>query len=323
MSSSLAAEAAQALPSLGPTMGAMSLALIIASILYGTTNLQAVIYFKEYPDDWWFYRLSIATLWVLDTLHIAFNMHVLYFYTISSFGNYIAILKFVWSFKLGLVIYNMIVFCVHIVYCVRLWMLGRYFHRIIPWFITVIVIGICATSIIFCREVYTISYITEINKISPTIEAGLTTTVSVDIIIAFAMSYYLLKGRTSTGSFSTNIKLVALMRLILISGLGTSALGLASLITFLVFPGTLIFMAIGIVTSKLYINSLLAMFNARERRQQKNVGTSFPSTFRAQGEENITNPIPLSDIISSVQTSDDMVFDNCKSERQYHISEAV
>ncbi|KAK0213414.1 hypothetical protein DFS33DRAFT_1289041 [Desarmillaria ectypa] len=37
----------------------------------------------------------------------------------------------------------MFVFSIHIVYCVRLWMLGRFFHRVIPCFITVIVIGIC------------------------------------------------------------------------------------------------------------------------------------------------------------------------------------
>ncbi|KAK0475426.1 hypothetical protein IW261DRAFT_1595427 [Armillaria novae-zelandiae] len=287
MPSLFATEAGPDLPSLGPTMGVMFLGETIALILYGTSILQTAIYFKEYPNDWWFYRLSIAVLWVLDTLHIAFTTHSLYFYAIDSFGDYLTLLKLVWSFKLALFLYNMIVLCVHIIYCVRLWMLGRYFHSAVPWFITVIVAGICAASIVFCRDVYAISYIIEIDKISLTIEAGLITTATVDIVISFAMTYYLLRARAvSTNFFSTHIRLEALMRLVLISGLGTSALVIASLITFLVLRGTLVFLSIGVIVPKLYINSLLAMFNARKRRWQESLGSvSMASRSRVPGDE--------------------------------------
>ncbi|KAK0505421.1 hypothetical protein EDD18DRAFT_337389 [Armillaria luteobubalina] len=289
MLSSFATEAGPDLPSLGSTLGVMFLGETIALILYGMSNLQTAIYFKEYPKDWWFYRLSIAVLWVLDTLHIMFTTHSLYFYAIDSFGDYLELLKLVWSFKLALFLYNMIVFCVHIIYCVRLWMLGRYFHSAVPWFITVIVAGICAASIAFCRDVYTISYIIEIDKISLTIEAGLITTATVDIIISFAMTYYLLRARAaSTNLFSTNTRLQSLMRLVLISGLGTSVLVIASLVTFLVLHGTLIFLSIGVVVPKLYINSLLAMFNARKRRRQEILGScSLAPTSRVQDDENV------------------------------------
>ncbi|KAG7442550.1 uncharacterized protein BT62DRAFT_1079158 [Guyanagaster necrorhizus] len=318
MPSSFAAEAALALPSLGSTLGVMSVGVTIALILYGTANLQTIIYFKEYPNDWWFYRLSVATIWVLDTLHVAFSTHALYYYTINSFGDYLALLNFVWSFKLSLVLYNMIVFCVHIIYCVRLWMLGRYFHRAVPWFITFIVACICAASIVFCHDVYTISYIIEIDKISATIEGGLIITATVDMIISFALCYYILKARTFVGVSSMNLKLVALMWFILISGLGTSALVLASLITFLAFPRTLIFMSIGIVVPKLYINSLLAMFNTRERsRRQEPFGSVSLPTFRVQGEENMTGTVPLS-IISGAQTCDESILDISKSEHHFY-----
>ncbi|KAK0194782.1 hypothetical protein F5146DRAFT_1219674 [Armillaria mellea] len=339
MSSSFAADTSPALPSLGPTMGVMFLGETIALILYGASNLQTIIYFKDYPKDWWFYRFSIAVLWVLDTLHIAFTTHSLYFYSIISFGDYLALLKLVWSFKLALFLYNMIVLCVHIIYCVRLWM-RRYFHSTVPWFITVIVAGICAVSIAFCRDVYTITYIIEIDEISLTIEAGLITTATVDIIISFAMTYYLLRAQiASTNLFSTNIKLEALMRLVLISGLGTSALVIASLITFLALRGTLIFLSIGVVVPKLYINSLLAMydfleqewliylnlshrFNARKRRRQDTLGSvSLPPTSRVQGDESMTGTIPLT-IISGV-TSDDLTVDISKSEEQFRSSESV
>ncbi|PBK95149.1 hypothetical protein ARMGADRAFT_1163796 [Armillaria gallica] len=132
------------------------------------------------------------------------------------------------------------------------------------------------------------------------------------------MSYYLLKGRTAnTNFFSTNIKLEALMRLVLISGLGTSTLVIASLITFLVLPGTLIFLSIGVVVPKLYINSLLAMFNARGRRVQETLGSvSHSQTSRVQGDENMTGTVPLTNIRGV--TSDDLIVNNSKSQQQFH-----
>ncbi|KAK0457538.1 uncharacterized protein EV420DRAFT_1548901 [Desarmillaria tabescens] len=53
------------------------------------------------------------------------------------------------------------------------------------------------------------------------------------------------------------------MRLVLISGLATSAWSLLTPISYVVWPESLIFLGINFVLSKLYINSLLAMLNSR------------------------------------------------------------
>ncbi|PBK80364.1 hypothetical protein ARMGADRAFT_1040102 [Armillaria gallica] len=59
--------------------------------LFGITNLKAVIYYKKYPDDWWVYRYSVASLWTLDALHVALSTHALYYYLINLFRNFAAI----------------------------------------------------------------------------------------------------------------------------------------------------------------------------------------------------------------------------------------
>ncbi|KAK0187532.1 hypothetical protein F5146DRAFT_713340 [Armillaria mellea] len=52
----------------------------------------------------------------------------------------------------------------------------------------------------------------------------------------------------------------------LASGLATSACSLFSLLSYAMWPKTLIFIAIDFILPRLYINSLLAMFNYRHQR---------------------------------------------------------
>ncbi|KAK0484097.1 hypothetical protein EDD18DRAFT_1112149 [Armillaria luteobubalina] len=75
------------IPSIGETFGVLYIGATIAAILFGITNLQMVIYYKKYPNDMSFYRYSVALLWVLDALHVAFTTHALYLYLIDMFGD--------------------------------------------------------------------------------------------------------------------------------------------------------------------------------------------------------------------------------------------
>ncbi|KAK0243633.1 hypothetical protein EDD85DRAFT_944962 [Armillaria nabsnona] len=97
-------------PSIGETFGALYVDAIIAAVLFGITNLQSVIYYKRYPNDWWLYRCSVALLWVLDTLHVVLSTHALYFYLIDMYGDLSgALVQSVWSFKAQLVVNVVIV----------------------------------------------------------------------------------------------------------------------------------------------------------------------------------------------------------------------
>ncbi|PBK81112.1 hypothetical protein ARMGADRAFT_1091656 [Armillaria gallica] len=88
------------LPSIGETFGACYIGSLIAAILYGISNLQVVLYYKRYANDWWVYRYSIAILWALDALHVAFSTHALYYYMIKMFGNVNGLDRILWSMKM-------------------------------------------------------------------------------------------------------------------------------------------------------------------------------------------------------------------------------
>lgn len=116
------------LPKLGPTLGAMYLggtgAAMYVSVaysciyishslspcmcrLFGTTNLQIYLYFRNYKQDVIFQKCAVIFLWwddtqtewakteanvrLFDSLHMAFVIVELWHYMIDSFGNYIAL----------------------------------------------------------------------------------------------------------------------------------------------------------------------------------------------------------------------------------------
>ncbi|KAK0220665.1 hypothetical protein IW262DRAFT_1041830 [Armillaria fumosa] len=257
------------LPSvLGWTLGPIYIGTTIAAVFYGITILQTVIYYKGYPNDSWHFRYGVAFLWVLDTLHIALSTHVLYFHLVQSSGNYLHMLKIIWSFRLQLIVNILITVGVQGLYAVRVWKFGRNFHKVLPWFIFLAVAACLGAAIYSIYETYTLSSYLQISKIKTAVYVVFSTDVAADFFIAATMCYYLHKGREMTGFSSTTKVIVGLMRFAVMSGLITSACLLFSLIAYIAWPNSLIFLAVHFTLPKLHINSLLAMLNARKAQRQ-------------------------------------------------------
>ncbi|KAJ3559620.1 hypothetical protein NM688_g225 [Phlebia brevispora] len=72
---------------LDETFGSVLITIFIASILYGVTTLQTYIYSQKYQGDTRFLKLTVATVWVLETFHIAFCIMFIYVYLINHFGD--------------------------------------------------------------------------------------------------------------------------------------------------------------------------------------------------------------------------------------------
>ncbi|PBK91918.1 hypothetical protein ARMGADRAFT_192765 [Armillaria gallica] len=122
---------------------------------------------------------------------------------------------------------------------------------------------------------YTVSSPFGIPTISTSIYVVFSTLAGADFFIAATMCYYLDKGTSMTSFSNTTKMIVGLMRLAVISGLTTSVCELLTLVAFVAWPKTLIFVAIHFILPKLYINSMLVMLNARNvQRTTKNKGRS-------------------------------------------------
>ncbi|KAK0216618.1 hypothetical protein EDD85DRAFT_869657 [Armillaria nabsnona] len=269
---------------LGWTLGAIYVGVTIAAVFYGITILQTVVYYKEYPDDSWLFRYGVALLWILDTFHVAISTHALYFYLVESFGNYIQVLKIIWSFQLQLVVNMLIVVGVQGLYAVRIWKFGRNYHKVLPWLIFLAVAACLGAGMYGAYEMYTLSSYLEISRISTAIYVVFSTAVAADFCIAATMCYYLHRGRSMARSSTTSTTkiIVGLMRFAVMSGLTTSACSLFTLVAYIAWPNSLVFLAADFILPKLYINSLLAMLNARsaQRRAETKEYSTDNSTLR-------------------------------------------
>ncbi|KAK0457328.1 uncharacterized protein EV420DRAFT_520710 [Desarmillaria tabescens] len=244
---------------LGATLGAIFIGATIAAVFYGITVLQTVVYYRQNPNDPWLFRYAVAVLWIFDTLHVGLSTHALYFYLIKSFGNYPTLFTIVWSFPLQLLFNMLIATSVQALYAVRILKFGRHFHVVMPWFIFLAVAATVGTGLYVIYDTYTLSSIMGVSTIRASIHTEFSVVAVADFVITGAMCFYLHKGRSMTSFSSTTKIIIRLMRLVLVSGLATSACSLFTLVSYIAWPDTLIFVTIDFVMPKLYINSLLAM----------------------------------------------------------------
>ncbi|KAL4255952.1 DUF6534 domain-containing protein [Pleurotus pulmonarius] len=245
-------------------LGSLFVGSLLAGVLYGVTSLQAYSYYHWFHSrDSLVHRIAVGLLWCLDTLHFVLVVHGVYYYCVSSFGSSVHLSVLVWSMKLQIVINVIIILLVQGLYAYRVWLLGGYHNKIIAY-VTVAIVAIAfGVGMVLAHYVYTLTDIADHESIGWAIIASLATATFVDFFIAGAMVYYLRRSRGLQSR--VNSKLSTMMHMSLTSGVLTSACSMTALIVYVTMPKTLIFMGVESFLTKLYINSFLAMLNARER----------------------------------------------------------
>ncbi|KAI6158203.1 hypothetical protein BKA82DRAFT_2176431 [Pisolithus tinctorius] len=71
---------------------------LISAMLYGITTLQTYVYYMHYAEDAPTTKFLVAAIWILDTIHISFICHMLYYYLITNYGVPTSLERIVWSF---------------------------------------------------------------------------------------------------------------------------------------------------------------------------------------------------------------------------------
>ncbi|KIY50422.1 hypothetical protein FISHEDRAFT_71483 [Fistulina hepatica ATCC 64428] len=80
------------------TLGATFIGIVISTILFGITVLQSYLYFADgSAGDPIFLKIFVAVMLAIDAFHVALLCHLYYYYTVSNFGNLIALAAAVWS----------------------------------------------------------------------------------------------------------------------------------------------------------------------------------------------------------------------------------
>ncbi|KZP18516.1 hypothetical protein FIBSPDRAFT_933455 [Athelia psychrophila] len=248
------------LVTIGNTAGAAYIGIVLSAVLFGLSTLQTYIYYGRYPNDWKVHRIAVGILWVLDVVHLIFSIMLGYHYLIAGFGNPLALEYVHWTFKAQIAVNVVIIVIVQCLYALRMWKLARGHHHIVMAIIgTAFVAIVCVVASVLAFFMLQPDVFADLR--GWTVIASFASICATDTVIAGFMCFYLFKSRS--GFAKTNSKLSTLVQYTLGSGLATGACSMAAMVAYCLSPDTLIFAAFEFCLTELYINSFLAMLNAR------------------------------------------------------------
>ncbi|KAJ7159766.1 hypothetical protein C8R46DRAFT_1109022 [Mycena filopes] len=281
-------------PTLGNTLGAVFFGVVSSCILFGVSTLQVYQYFHYYSNDNLWQKASVALLWSLDTVHLGLEIASGYHYGVTDFGVQKGLGEILWSIKLLVAINVVIILLVQSLYAYRVWLLGGYHHGVLGYLVAAVVLAGFAIGIVLAYETYTVTNWSESNDIAWAVESSFAASTTIDVVISVAMCFYLRKSKGRESQLNSRIS--TLMQYTLSCGVFTSACSVACLFTFILMPDTLVFLALSFLLTRLYVNSFMAMMNARERPRRHDDSTLVLSHHSSSGATPRMPVRPVSDI---------------------------
>ncbi|KAF8962346.1 hypothetical protein BDZ97DRAFT_1733137, partial [Flammula alnicola] len=256
---------------LDSTLGAAFLGTLAAAIFYGLTSVQTFIYFQNCAGDGRFLKSWVFTLWILDTVHMAFTAHGVYFYLVTNFGNFEALAAPTWSILAGVYLTNISDIIVRSIFAKRISILcglhGGILRILLPVLIVILSLVVFICGCAFASRAFILHTFARLDEASVYIYASIAAGVAADSTIAISLCILLFKSRTELKR--TDSILNILMAFSINTALLTSICALACLITYAIWPQRLIFVGIYFTLSKLFVNSLLASLNSRGMLRSK------------------------------------------------------
>ncbi|EMD36551.1 hypothetical protein CERSUDRAFT_84724 [Gelatoporia subvermispora B] len=244
----------------GPLLGALLVGGLVSNILYGITCAQTFTYYRRSENDRLFLKLFVTALWVLDTADVFIVGHILYWYMVINYTNPLSLVMPVWSLIVHVTFTSVSNFLVRGMFANRVWKLSHgniiLTGGLLLLSLTDLVCGITITVKAFGLALDGFS------SLSTLLYLNSAASLTADAAVALALCYFLYRSRT--GWERTDSLIAVLMLFSINTGLLTVLDALASLITFAIMPSNLIFFAIYLCQSKLFINAFLATLNARE-----------------------------------------------------------
>jgi len=252
------------LPPLGETLGVLFLSMAVSCMLFGFSTLQVYFYYHWYPQDARMHKILVGVIWILDATITSLMVATVYHYGVLGFGNYPGLELVHWSIKLSTPLNVVVILLVQSLYAYRIWRLSGYHHGVLGYITALIVLAGFAVGIAFAYKTYTLHTWFDVLGIGWSIEAAFSAATIIDLLLSGAMCYYL--GVSKGMGSQLNSRISTLMQYTLSSGLLTSACSAACLFTFIFMHTNLIFVGLTFILTRLYVNSFMAMMNARQRR---------------------------------------------------------
>ncbi|GJE93979.1 hypothetical protein PsYK624_101460 [Phanerochaete sordida] len=250
-----------ALPPLDNTLGAIVIAAIMIAVLYGITSVQAYIYLHRPSSDGRAMKNIVLVLWLLHTLVLAFVSQTIYYYSVTSFMNPLALKLCPWSFAANMVAGEVLESTVTFVFAYKIYKLSGSLKPLIFIMPPPVICSVGAFAIVGL-VLKNPSFDEFEDRYAWLWYASFGLQAFSDCTITAALVVLLIKRRTG---FKRTDSIIHTLTVYCINTCAlTSAVSLASVITNAVMPRNFIHIAFAQVLPTLMCNSLLALLNSRD-----------------------------------------------------------
>ncbi|KAJ7105851.1 hypothetical protein C8R44DRAFT_886312 [Mycena epipterygia] len=246
----------------GPTIGALQVGVVFAVFLFGAVTVQVAVYHVRFPNDPSLLRGMVALVWCLDFGHTVAICNAMYIITVVQYGHPELLAIVPDSLNLAIILSGFIGPMEQVWFAYRVYKFSKRYY--LPVFCTVLsVTRACGSVALGTIALQRMPILVFVNKWGWLIIFLLMIGALTDIILVAALCYPLSTWR-GDGFIRMNHLINRLMRWSIETGLVTSVGATALLICFITKPETYNWIAISVVLSKLFSNSLLFSLNVRE-----------------------------------------------------------
>ncbi|KIP04466.1 hypothetical protein PHLGIDRAFT_120685 [Phlebiopsis gigantea 11061_1 CR5-6] len=246
------------LPKFNDTLGAVLIGGFSAAIFYGVMCVQTYTFFQRFTKEGPFLKYSVWLLWILDTVHMGFVIHPIYYYMVTNYANPLPLLQGLipWSIPAGVLTSATVDFIVQVCYTYRVWVLSNK-NKALTYPLAVMVVGFYVIAMVYGIRALFLPNFVEYTRINWFLYLAFGLDIIADFYIAVVLCYFLYRSRYRLPRKTTSIINVLIIYTVN-TGLITSFICLACVITHASMPDNFIFIGIYLNLAGLYENSLMA-----------------------------------------------------------------
>jgi len=254
------------LPKFDDTLGALLIGGLFALSLWGVICSQTYTYFMTQTRDRLAVKLSIAFLWLLDTLDSALDFHILYYYLVTNFLNPLAIGQIIWSLIVHVAVTVSSNFIIRAMFTYRIYHLSKKNIKLTIWLLSISTLDL-AVAIFISVIAFRAPNFTSLEGSAKYLYLAFATGTLSDMSVSISLCVLLYRSRT--GFRRTD----SLVRTLLLYTINTGTLvaiaATFGTVCYAVQPKNFIFLISYLSQSKLYVSSYLAAMNARAELRDK------------------------------------------------------
>ncbi|KAH8987631.1 hypothetical protein EDB92DRAFT_1115271 [Lactarius akahatsu] len=217
-------------------------------------------------------KFFIIFIVVMDTIGVILCAYMVYWYLVLNFGDVESLDHILWALSVQIAIGAVTGTALQIFYARRVYLMSQ--SIICPIIIVVLVAISLSFGMLSVAKNFAIKRFSRYNAALWGPCVGVGAVAASELVIAASMCWSLYRQRT--GFAKTDSMVMTLMAYSINTGLVTSLLGTAAIISLVVSPSSMIWLALCWVMCQCGINSMLALLNSRDYiRGRTSVETSF------------------------------------------------